>query len=83
MAYVTTKSEYKTSEYEAQSTLYGENTGTIVVNSASKQMDAVLPASWPDGGTGPVDAGTPADATPADAATSADAGATVDTSSGG
>lgn len=43
--YVTTKAEYIKAEYEGQSTLYGENTGTIVVTAASDQIDKVKPAS--------------------------------------
>jgi hypothetical protein len=55
MGYATTPEEYATSEYEAESTLYGPTTGTIVVSSASKQIDTVWPATWPDAGTGPKD----------------------------
>lgn len=57
MGYATTPDEYATDEYEAQSTLYGPTTGTIVVSSALKQLDAVRPAGWPDAGIAPKDAG--------------------------
>jgi len=43
--YVTTTAEYQTGEYEAQSTLYGENTGPITVGAASDQLDKVKPAA--------------------------------------
>jgi hypothetical protein len=57
MSYATTPEEYdKSDEYEAQSTLYGRNTGTIVVSSATKELDAVKPKSWPDAGIKPLDA---------------------------
>jgi Neutral/alkaline non-lysosomal ceramidase, N-terminal len=57
MGYITTPTEYTNKGYEAQSTLYGSQTGTIVVNAAKAAINAVTPTSWPDAGPGPADAG--------------------------
>jgi hypothetical protein len=69
MSYVTTPDEYaEIDQYEAQSTLYGPTTGTIVVSSATKAIDAVKPTGWPDAGIAPIDLGPPDASSPADAA---------------
>jgi hypothetical protein len=59
MSYATTPEEYNTEEYEAQSTLYGPTTGTIVVGAATKAIDAVRPSTWADAGVSPLDLGAP------------------------
>jgi hypothetical protein len=45
MGYVVTKDLYATDGYEPNSTMYGESTGTIVVNAATKVIGAVKPAA--------------------------------------
>ncbi len=51
MGYIATKAMVQANvEYEAQMTLYGENTGQIVINAAEQHLKAVLPATPPSPG---------------------------------
>ncbi len=43
MGYIATQAEYDRGKYEGQATLYGRDTGPLVVDSADRQLDKVKP----------------------------------------
>ncbi len=47
MGYIVTKAEFKSGSYEAQATMFGENTATLVVDALKKRMEKIKPTASP------------------------------------
>ena len=59
MGYIVTKALFKSGDYEAQATMYGEGTAKLVIDNLAKRLEKIKPpATTADAGTTVVDAGT-------------------------